>query len=399
MAKTSHRAFAKCRPAGAEQSVSGAIQNFSPNSFGSQQNAAARWQEKLSLETAAPLQHKSAVHFSMKRQDFLKGIGLAGLGALPFARAAAQLSGDNKGAACPTLVPAETAGPFPLDLTTNNATTFFRQDIRESKPGTTCYLTMKVLGASNCLPIANARVNVWMCDAAGIYSGYNNSQNPGSLTATYARGYQMTDAAGEAKFTIIFPGWYNGRICHIHFQVVNPDGTTRVSQFTFEIAAKNALYAANPNVYTKGSDGTAAFSSDNIFSDGVSEQLATLAANGDGTYNIAYTATVSGTGAASVGTQLEQLGFSMGQNFPNPYTGRTTVPFTLAERSDVKLAIYDLNARRLTEIERRGLSAGEHTILVDMDELRLSTANYLYQLEVTSSRGTTRDVKMMTAQR
>lgn len=334
----------------------------------------------------------------MKRNEFLKGIGLAGLGALPFARAAAQMGA--KTTACPTLIPSEIEGPFPLDLTTNNAATYFRQDIRESKPGTTLYQKIRVLGAANCLPLTNARVNIWCCDAGGIYSGYAGGMNQGGSTSTtYLRGYQMTDANGYVEFITIFPGWYTGRIAHTHFQVLPNGGTARVSQMTWDIATKNALYAANSSVYTKGADGTTAYSQDNIFSDGTSDQLATLVANGDGTYTSELTVTVPGTGTTEVGGALNTLGFSLGQNFPNPYSGRTTIPFSLTQRSDVKLALYDLSARRLLEISRPNLSAGNHDIVVDMNELRLVTGNYLYQLEVTNSGGTTRTVKIMTAVR
>ena len=44
-----------------------------------------------------------------------------------------------------------------------------------------------------------------------------------------------------------------------------------------------------------------------------------------------------------------------------------------------------------------GLAASEHSIAVDMAELRLVTANYLYQLDMMNRSGTARDVKMMTA--
>lgn len=329
----------------------------------------------------------------MKRHEFLKGIGLAGLGSLPFARAAAQMA-DAKATACPTLIPVETEGPYPLDLSTNNAATYFRSDIRESKTGVALTMKLRILGAANCLPLQNARVNIWHCDAYGNYSGYGTE-----VGLTYLRGYQITDANGDVTFTTIFPGWYTGRICHIHFQVLPSGGTARVSQLSFPIATKNAIYAANPTLYKNNGapDGVTAFSQDGIFSDGTSEQIASLASNGNGTYTSELTVTVPGTGTADVATQMQALGFSLRQNFPNPYSGRTTIPFTLVERSDVKLTIFDLNARRVAQIIREDLAAGDHSISVDVAELRLVTANYLYQLDVTNSRSTTRDVKMMTA--
>ena len=52
----------------------------------------------------------------------------------------------------------------------------------------------------------------------GVYSGYDQ---PGSNTVgqTFCRGVQMTDSTGLARFTTIYPGWYSGRITHVHFRV------------------------------------------------------------------------------------------------------------------------------------------------------------------------------------
>ncbi|MBK7873762.1 MAG: hypothetical protein IPJ74_25445 [Saprospiraceae bacterium] len=91
---------------------------------------------------------------------------------------------------------------FPLDLTANTA--FFRQDVRESKTGVQLNLKMKIIGASNCEPMRNVRVNIWHCDKDGLYSGYSQSNNAGQAGLTYLRGYQMTDANGEVNFITIF---------------------------------------------------------------------------------------------------------------------------------------------------------------------------------------------------
>ncbi|MBK7874059.1 MAG: protocatechuate dioxygenase [Saprospiraceae bacterium] len=194
----------------------------------------------------------------MKRKDFLKTIGLA-TGAASILPLRNTLG--NTPNAC-TLIPTETAGPFPLDLTANTA--FFRQDVRESKTGVQLNLKMKIIGASNCEPMRNVRVNIWHCDKDGLYSGYSQSNNAGQAGLTYLRGYQMTDANGEVNFITIFPGWYTGRICHIHFQVYVSSSYSAISQMTFDIATKNAIYAANPTLYTKGAD-PLNYNNDNIF--------------------------------------------------------------------------------------------------------------------------------------
>src|SRR5262249_22813469 len=151
-------------------------------------------------------------------------------------------------------------------------TFYFRQDIRETQQGVQFNLKLKIFGIGNCLPMPNLRVNIWHCSNVGLYSGYDQPGNVGQAGLTYLRGYQFTDANGEVEFITIFPGWYNGRICHIHFQVYVSSSYAAISQMTFDIPAKNAIYAANPTLYPNGADPTN-YSADNVFSDGYSYQI------------------------------------------------------------------------------------------------------------------------------
>ena len=209
----------------------------------------------------------------------------------------------SKQAGC-VLIPTETAGPYPLDLSAN--TTFFRQDLRESKTGVQLNLKMKILGLENCGPMQNVRVNIWHCDKDGLYSGYNTGENAGQQGLTYLRGYQFTDANGEVEFITIFPGWYNGRICHIHFQVYVSSSYAAISQLTFDVNDKNALYAAYPSLYTKGSD-PVSLASDNIFSDGYVYQMATLTPNTTtGGYDSYLEVTVKGSGTLGIGNEEKE---------------------------------------------------------------------------------------------
>jgi protocatechuate 3,4-dioxygenase beta subunit len=115
------------------------------------------------------------------------------------------------------LIPEEMAGPYPLDL--SGSEQFFRTDITEGKEGLPMTLTMAIVDVnSDCAPLAGARVDLWHCDALGVYSGY---QQPGvdATSETFCRGIQLADANGQVTFQTIFPGWYQGRITHVHFQV------------------------------------------------------------------------------------------------------------------------------------------------------------------------------------
>lgn len=331
------------------------------------------------------------------RREFIKTTGLFGaVSLIPFGSVLAETNGSNKAASC-TLIPTETAGPFPLDLTAN--TSYFRQDIRETKTGVQLNLKLKIIGDGNCLPMQNLRVNIWHCDKDGLYSGYSQTNNPGQAGLTYLRGYQFTDANGEVEFITIFPGWYVGRICHIHFQVYVSSGYAAISQLTFPVADKQALYAANSSLYTNGAD-PMSLASDNIFSDGYAYQMATLTPNTTtGGFDSYLEVTIQGSGTVGIG-HLEKenaKNFSLGQNFPNPYNNETSIPVTLQLPSDVTLDLFDLQGRKVKTIERIGLSSGEHKVDLNMQTLGLSTGNYAYQLTVKNSNGIFVGSKLMTS--
>lgn len=332
------------------------------------------------------------------RRDFLKFTSLMGAASLLPARiadAGSKSAVASSAGAC-TLIPAEIAGPFPLDLTANSA--FLRKDIRESKTGIPLNLKLKIFGVGNCMPMPNLRVNIWQCDKDGNYSGYDNQMNPGQAGLKYLRGYQVTDENGEVEFLTIFPGWYNGRICHIHFQVYVSSTYAAVSQLTFDVAAKNALYAANPALYTKGVDPTTV-SGDSVFSDGYMAQVATLTANQSGGYDSYMEVSVQGSGTLGVGHLEKQNAkqFSLGQSFPNPLTGEITVPFTLKQRSDVTLDIRDLSGKLVASVSGKGMDAGAHGLKISQSHLGRMPANFLYQLEVTNASGRFTEFRRMTS--
>ncbi len=328
----------------------------------------------------------------MNKRDFLKTAGLAGVASIiPFNK-----TFSDPVASC-VLIPSETAGPFPLDLTENSF--FFRKDVRETKTGVQLNLKIKIIGVNNCEPMPNLRVNIWHCDKDGLYSGYSQAGNAGQAGLTYLRGYQLTDANGEAEFITILPGWYTGRVCHIHFQVYVSSSYAAISQLTFDTATKNSIYAANTSLYTKGAD-PLAISSDGIFSDGYANQLATLTPNGvTGGYDSYLEVAIQGSGTVGVGHLERETAkqFLLGQNFPNPYTTETIIPFTLKNSSDVKLELWDVTGRKVASLNQGKLEAGPHEIIIHPQSLGLSAANYIYQLEAVNADGIFRDCKMMTA--
>jgi len=183
----------------------------------------------------------------LTRREALALLGAGGLGALAAGRGAAQRAGT------PTCVarPALTEGPFFVDEKLN------RSDIRSDpadgrvRPGVPLQLALRVsrLTRGVCAPLPGATVDLWHCDAVGVYS---DVQDPGGATLgkKFLRGYQITDADGLARFITIYPGAYRGRAVHIHFKIRSAAAGGRVHDFTsqlfFDDALSDLIYAQPP---------------------------------------------------------------------------------------------------------------------------------------------------------
>ncbi|GGQ92091.1 hypothetical protein GCM10010251_03410 [Streptomyces aurantiogriseus] len=161
--------------------------------------------------------------------------------------ASASAAGTAK--TCYKLTSETTEGPYYIDADK------LRQDITEDKEGIPLTLQLKVIDSETCKPVADAAVDVWHCDALGLYSGYESFSQGGGTAPTdapsgtptdvpsgtptgeppsggggggheeptsdtrYLRGTWKTDKQGRVTFKTIFPGWYQGRCVHIHTKV------------------------------------------------------------------------------------------------------------------------------------------------------------------------------------
>jgi protocatechuate 3,4-dioxygenase beta subunit len=148
------------------------------------------------------------------------------------------------------LTPELTEGPYYLDLD------LMRSDITEGRPGLAYDLAVKVVDAESCAPIEDAIVDVWHCDAEGVYSGVQGDDG------TFLRGVQVADGTGTATFRTIFPGWYQGRAVHIHLKVIQ-GGNTWTGQLFFDEQTLEAVYALEP--YSERGPAEASNDSDGIF--------------------------------------------------------------------------------------------------------------------------------------
>jgi protocatechuate 3,4-dioxygenase beta subunit len=207
----------------------------------------------------------------------------------PSATAVASSSTTSQGTnstAC-AITPSETEGPYPDRTGMLNNPAFHRRDITEGRSGVPLELTMHVVNAkASCGPIANAVVEVWHCDVTGTYSEYG--QGAGQ---TFLRGLQTTDASGAVTFNTIYPGWYEGRATHIHVEVYVNGASVKVTQIAFPEGVSAAVYASG--VYASHGQNSISNARDNVFADGVADELATVGGSPTSGYTAALTIGVS----------------------------------------------------------------------------------------------------------
>jgi protocatechuate 3,4-dioxygenase beta subunit len=187
---------------------------------------------------------KTSSHFLGRREVIRLGatgvVALAGLG-------------KRKGAAFAqssiVVTPSLTEGPYFVDEMLN------RSDIRVDPTDTSVQegfpmllrIVVSQIDNDTISPLTGASVDVWHCNALGIYS---DVQAQGTTGKKFLRGYQVTNRHGEVRFRTIYPGWYSGRTVHIHVKVRLFVGSLEsyefTTQFFFDDAITDEVYALSP---------------------------------------------------------------------------------------------------------------------------------------------------------
>jgi protocatechuate 3,4-dioxygenase beta subunit len=145
---------------------------------------------------------------------------------------------DFDGLGTCTMLPEQTAGPFPLDEQ------FVRRDITEGHPGHPLRLGFRVVDTV-CAPIPGAAVEIWHTDATGDYSAFadGGGGKDEAEGTTFLRGTQVAGDDGIVEFATIYPGWYRGRAVHIHVRVHQDGQVVRTSQVYFDEAYTEDVFA------------------------------------------------------------------------------------------------------------------------------------------------------------
>lgn len=190
-----------------------------------------------------------------------------------------------------TKIPSETAGPFPGDGTNGpdvlTQTGVVRRDITTSfgsmsgtAQGVPLTMKYKVLSiAGGCTPYAGAAMYAWHCTREGGYSLYS----AGVKDQNFLRGVQAADADGWVTFQTIFPGCYDGRWPHVHFEVY--PGLDKASSAKNRIATSQLalpqdicekVYATAGYESSRRNLAATSLQRDMVFRDGWTTQLGTV---------------------------------------------------------------------------------------------------------------------------
>ncbi len=199
-------------------------------------------------------------------------------------------TGTGSNGSC-SVSPTETAGPFP----TKTPSSLVTADIRSNRTGVLLNIRITVNKLSDCAALKDAIVDIWHCDKDGYYSEYGGTsmQTQDFTSVHFLRGRQVTDASGLVTFTSIFPGWYSGRAPHIHVHIYNASGTSLlVTQIAFPTDVCNNVYTNATSFYTKGLQDTSN-AGDNVFSDSLASQLATVTGSIADGYTLTHLITVN----------------------------------------------------------------------------------------------------------
>jgi protocatechuate 3,4-dioxygenase beta subunit len=148
--------------------------------------------------------------------------------------------------------PASTAGPYYVDEKLN------RSDIRSDptdgvvRQGALLVLTVNVssIAQGRCSPLKDAVIDLWQCDAEGVYSDAEDPRYFNTVGKKFLRGYQVSDKNGMVTFTTIYPGWYPERTPHLHYKIRSPAAARSpyefIGQMYFEEGVSDRVYARAP---------------------------------------------------------------------------------------------------------------------------------------------------------
>jgi hypothetical protein len=80
-------------------------------------------------------------------------------------------------------------------------------------------------------------------------------------------------------------------------------------------------------------------------------------------------------------TAYNQFENGLGQNYPNPTTGKTQIDYTISQTSTVSIDVFDVTGRKIKSVLSSNVEQGTHTVeLKDLD--KYADGSYFYKMDV-----------------
>jgi protocatechuate 3,4-dioxygenase beta subunit len=219
------------------------------------------------------------------RRETLAALGASGLALLAHRWLPAPLLATHSRVPGCVVRPEQVEGPYFVDGMLDRSDIRSDPETGEMRPGTPLLLTLAVSSLRDraCAPLPGGHVDIWHCDAQGVYSGVKDPHFD-TTRHHYLRGYQLTDGKGEVRFQTIYPGWYPGRAVHIHFKVRSDPRAGRGHEFTsqlyFDDALTTRVHRSPP--YSSKTGQRALNREDEIFANGGDQLVLAPERSGDG---------------------------------------------------------------------------------------------------------------------
>jgi protocatechuate 3,4-dioxygenase beta subunit len=233
----------------------------------------------------------------MERKEFLKTgiLALGSLVAVPAILISCKKDDevkppavDNSG--CP-ISPPEIKGPFPIMTPAQ----LVQANITSDRVGVALLINLTIQNKNNnCSAAQGLLVDVWHCDNEGNYSEYGGTPQQATdySGVHFLRGRQTTDVNGNVSFISLYPGWYPGRAPHIHVEVLDGAGNSLlITQVAFPEDVSNTVYGTAH--YTAHGQADTANTSDGVFLNSLSREMATVTGDVTNGYTLSKTITVA----------------------------------------------------------------------------------------------------------
>ena len=206
------------------------------------------------------------------------------------AGAASTTAAGSSNSTSGDVIPTETAGPYPGDGSNGpdalSESGIVRRDITTSfgdssgtAGGVPLAIKLVVTDAATGKARSGAAVYVWHCAREGGYSMYS----PGVEDQNFLRGVQATGSDGTATFDSIFPGAYDGRWPHVHFEVYESvdaatSGGTPIatSQIALPKATCDEVYATKGYEASPANLARVSLQTDMVFADSYQQETGTI---------------------------------------------------------------------------------------------------------------------------